>query len=549
MATDINLQPTDRCVLDYGTTSISRAQTVNKGITLLSIGGVGETMLYKGSTTVTFDGEVQNVTIYKNSSSPSDATFFYSISGNKVTFNCRYSVSSGSSTIPTNATVSAVVYYTETTENKKEVFQIKDNNGNYKWLKCKPVTINFDTNMVDSIECLFNTVTGGSSNINIDTPNTFLVPAGGYMWDFGVYPKDGYNITSGNIADIDLDDVANLTLDDFEPLTINITAESNVTLEKPVIAHTLLMPTSSTITLYNPNSVVVTYSGTTTLSYGTSSVTVATWSGTLAAGATTTKAATFVGDSGSHTLATTVTFTSGAETVGSSINDLIVMPASIDYEPQIYLWKEDSGYGDEICARITNNNDYAVTVSGYKSEYDRDDEGGDIEMWGDDYSFVIDANSYKDTVVSGGQVNSAYYYMLTATFTRGSATSGSVTESVSGGTTATSPDAPTSILDPEECAATITMLDWTDESTQMADWEVEVEWYNPNSYSVLATVVIYDAESSEKTRVSSIETGANTQGSATLTVNGASQDAITIDVYFNRDNLQSNIVNFEDTLS
>ena len=550
---DIKLQPTDRCVLDYGTTETSLSTTLNRAIILKQepILSAGE-YLYEGSISVLFDGEVTSVTIYKNASSPAAATFSYSISGNTVTFSCRYNTPNDYGSIY-SATVNALINYTQTVENKREVFQIKNNSGMILWNKCKSININFDTDMISSIQYDITDGYGGSIE-EITESGTYYINTGDRWENIVVHPQDGYAVSSDDLTDaynaglLDLTDIANLTLNNFEPLTINITAESSSTLEKPIITHTLLMPTSSTITLHNPNSVAVTYSGTTTLSYSTSSSTVTTWSGTLTAGATTTKAVTFAGNSGSHSLGTIITFTSGAETASDGINDLIVMPASIDSKPWIYLWKKTDA-DTTIMARINNDNDYAVTVSGRRSEYDRDDEGGDIIMWDEDYSFVIDANSYKDTYVSGGQVNSAYYYGITATFTRGSATSSSVFESVSGDTTATSPDAPTSILDPEECAATITMLEWTDANQEMADWEVEVEWYNPNNYSVLTTVVIYDAASSEKIRVSSIETGANTQGSATLTVNGASQDAITIDVYFNRDNLQSNIVNFEDTLS
>jgi hypothetical protein len=36
-------------------------------------------------------------------------------------------------------------------ENKQEVFQIKNNSGMILWNKCKPIDINFDTNMISSI--------------------------------------------------------------------------------------------------------------------------------------------------------------------------------------------------------------------------------------------------------------------------------------------------------------------------------------------------------------------------------------------------------------
>lgn len=262
MAIDINLQPTDRCVLDYGTTSLSRSQRFTKDMTLLSTGGT-ETMLYKGSTTVTFDGEVQSVTIYQNLSSPSDAIFSYSISGNTVTFNCNYSASDQGST-PTSATVNASVTYAQTVENKKEVFQIKDSNGNYKWFKCKPVTINFDTNMIEDIEWSANEVTtGGGSTAN--EPGIYYIRAGGSWSDIVIHPKDGYTVSLDDLTDaynaglLDLTDVANLTLNDFAEIIVNIEAEEDAVIDPTtrVIASQYILDADAK--LLNTNAVTTQY--------------------------------------------------------------------------------------------------------------------------------------------------------------------------------------------------------------------------------------------------------------------------------------------------
>lgn len=226
---DIKLQPTDRCVLDYGTTERLFSTNINKGMTLLSMGGI-DSMLYKGSTTATFDGEVRNVTIYKNSSSPSDATFTYTISGNTVTFSCKYNAPSGSSSIPMSASVSATVTYIQTMENKQEVFQIKNNSGMILWNKCKPININFDTNMISSIQ--YDATDGyGGSQYEITKPGTYYIVTGDRLENIIVHPQDGYVVSSDDLTDaynaglLDLTDIANLTLGDFAALELYIEAE------------------------------------------------------------------------------------------------------------------------------------------------------------------------------------------------------------------------------------------------------------------------------------------------------------------------------------
>lgn len=434
---NINLQPTDRCVVKkLGTISetntVTRTITARKISSFTGLDGVTN-VLYEGTGNFTTAHPIKSVTLAEKQLA-GGPSYTVTVTGEKsyqISVSVQYTFNNGAS-VSLNCSVKEETEYVGEVE--KEVFQIKDNKNNYLWFKKKPVTINFDTTMIDSVDLDENLITvGGTAHISI--PRTQYLPAGGWIHFYSPIPKDGYRITSGDIAEIDLSDVTNLTLEDFDPLTINITAEP--VLEKPVVKHTLLMPTSSTITLYNPNSVAVTYSGTTSLTYSTSNSTLATWSGTLAAGATTTKAVTFTGASGSHTLGTTITFTSGTATISNNISDLIVMPSSIS-APVIYLYKVGEGQGASIYADITNTNDYAVTISGTRSDYiiNRED-GTETKYWSEDYSQIIDANSTTTIQVSGSQFWDTHYYGLTATASRGTATSAQAYDSIYGGSSIT----------------------------------------------------------------------------------------------------------------
>ena len=237
---DINLQPTDRCILksmgivarEETTTNTHMVTASSTGISIIDPETGVETTRYEGSLTVSFSlGKITNVTttfvntgIVKLSSlTHTDNSYtikIYSIIGGK------------GATIPVTVT-----YQVESEgEIENEVFQIKDSNGKYKWFKCKPVTISFDTNKIEVIEWEENAVeVGGGADTN--EPGTYYIRAGGSWSNIAVHPKDGYVVSSNGLTDamsqglLDLTDVANLTLNDFEPLTLNITAEEMVTVD------------------------------------------------------------------------------------------------------------------------------------------------------------------------------------------------------------------------------------------------------------------------------------------------------------------------------
>lgn len=427
-----NLQPTDRCVVKKLET-ISETNTVTRTIRARKIESfVG----LDGATNVFYEGTGDFTTTYPIKSVKciekqlvGGPSYTVTVTGEKsyqIRVSVQYAFNNGEY-ISLNCSVKEETEYIGEVE--KEVYVIQEEGEPYcAWQKAKPVTLNFDTSTIDSVRWEEDTgfYQGGGGNAT-SSPITFSILAGGYAKGFEVYPKQGYVVTSESIPDIDLSNVAALLPRDFLAETFNITAYAE--LAQPVITHTLIMPTSCTISIYNPNAYEVTIYGTTKLQDGT---VITQWGGiTLAAYARTTKNVTFSESSFYQTLTTTITFQ--AEDGKLSTTNIVsadIAPAMIEHLPVVRVYKVGAGQDTEIHAAITNNNNYAVTVGGYHT---CDDGITTIDRTSIS-AFDLEANSTK-TLTLHTQVYLDYYYCANITFSRGSVTSTTVSGFVRGSET------------------------------------------------------------------------------------------------------------------
>ena len=238
---EIKLQPTDRCVLDYGTTVNYSNTTINQGIILERgvMSPIGE-YLYKGSSTFELlDGEITSVSLYTNASTPSGATFSYSISEDKkaVTFSCRYSTINDYGSWY-GATANAKISYKQTIENKREVFMICGDEGKILWRKHKPVYVVFDESQIFMVEIdETDNYTGSGGGVEFtESGEEGLIPTGTIWTVARVHCRDGYELDAIEFngvvgTTIDLTDVANLTLNDFKEVEIAVHAKDTAAVD------------------------------------------------------------------------------------------------------------------------------------------------------------------------------------------------------------------------------------------------------------------------------------------------------------------------------
>lgn len=237
--TDIKLQPTDRCVLDYGTTTTTTTTTEKLTVTMKNSSGASGGALgfmYTGSVTQRFtSGKIVSVQLAVPSAAGTEFTV------TKISDIAYRVVAERLTTIYEGASLSEIVMikvtYTKEVVDKREVFQIYDDEGKMLWCKHKPVYVVFDESQIAMVEMDETDDRGGGGLVEFtESGEEELIPAGWVWTVFKVHCREGYELdtielngVAGTI--IDLTDIASLTLDDFEEVEIAVRAKAVIQID------------------------------------------------------------------------------------------------------------------------------------------------------------------------------------------------------------------------------------------------------------------------------------------------------------------------------
>lgn len=231
MATDINLQPTDRCLIKTGETTVTRTTIKSCPVECTTSGGGGALgYLYSGTARYGISsGTILSLTV--DSVSPSSASATVSIASDTAfLIDATYQSSTYESSAVT-VTVEVSVEYSETVDVTDEAFVIKNTENAVMWQKVKPVTMSFDTSQISYVsfeEDLGHAVGNESGGLTRVTESTVCnVRAGGSISNIEAIPMDRYVVIS-SASNIDLSDVGALTLDSFSEETLHFAAEEFV---------------------------------------------------------------------------------------------------------------------------------------------------------------------------------------------------------------------------------------------------------------------------------------------------------------------------------
>lgn len=236
---DIKLQPTDRCVLDYGTTTTTTTTTERITITMQNDSGTSGGsfgFVYKGSVTQRFtNGKIVSVQLASTSIAGTEFTV------TKIS-DIAYRVEAQRlSTTYEGASISEAVMikvtYQKEVADKREVFMIYDDEGKMLWCKHKPVYVVFDESQIAAVTFDTTDISGGGGGVDFtESGEDELIPAGEVWTVVTVHCRDGYELDTIELngvvgTTIDLTDIASLTLDDFKEVEIAVRAKATAQID------------------------------------------------------------------------------------------------------------------------------------------------------------------------------------------------------------------------------------------------------------------------------------------------------------------------------